>query len=122
MTADKTLFNFFNGFGMPAYPDTAVPSDTIMPYMTYTVPFGAFGDLPLPITVKLWYHTESEAIPTEKALEIMRLIDNGINLPCDGGCIFLTMGQPRGSCFTAEDDKLIKGRMLNVSATYNIIM
>lgn len=34
MTATEALYKFFSGFGLPAYPDTAVPQDTVMPYLT----------------------------------------------------------------------------------------
>lgn len=122
MTADRALFNFFSGVGMPAYPETAVPDDTVMPYLTYTTAFGAWGDVPVSLTVKMWFHTESETVPTEKAWQVMRRIGAGTNIPCDGGCIFLTMGQPRCVAFTHESDKTIKGRMLNISAAYNILI
>lgn len=121
MTADKTLYQFFNGFGVPGYPDTAVPDDTVMPYLSYSVQLGGWDDLPVLLTVKIWYHTESEAVPTQKAQEIMNAIGNGgVQLPCDGGCIWLTLGQPRCISFSHESDHTIKGRQLNIEAAYFI--
>lgn len=122
MTADKALYRFFSGFGVPAYPDTAVPDDTVMPYLTYSVALSGWEDSPAPLTVKLWYHTESEAAPTEKAGEIIRAIGlGGVQLPCQGGSVWLTMGQPQCVSFAHESDHFIKGRQLNVSAVYNCI-
>ncbi len=72
MTKDEALYRFFSGFGIPAYPDTAVLNengepDVVLPYLTYTPVFDAWGGEPVSLTVNLWYRTESEAVPNAKA-------------------------------------------------------
>ena len=68
MTKDEALYRFFSGFGIPAYPDTSVLNengepDVVLPYLTYTPVFDAWGGEPVSLTVNLWYRTESEAVP-----------------------------------------------------------
>ena len=51
MTADKALYDFFAGFGLPAYAG-GVPDGGAMPYLTYELAFGAWGS-EVGITVNL---------------------------------------------------------------------
>lgn len=65
-----------------------------MPYLTYSVSVGGWGDMANSLTVKLWYHTEKEAEPNAKAEEISRTIGRGgIQLPCDTGTVWLMRGE-----------------------------
>lgn len=122
MTATEALYKFFSDFNLPAYPDTAVPSDTVMPYLTYSVSVGGWGDMANSLTVKLWYHTEKEAEPNAKAEEISRTIGRGgIQLPCDTGTVWLMRGEPWCINSTFESDQSIKLRQLNVAAIFNTI-
>lgn len=122
MTATEALYKFFSGFGLPAYPDTAVPQDTVMPYLTYSVSVGGWGDMPVSLTCKLWYHTEREAEPNAKADEIGRAIGRGgTQLPCERGTVWLLRGEPWCINATHESDQSIKLRTLNISAVYNTI-
>lgn len=124
MTKDKVLYAFFSGFGIPAYPDTAVLNengepDVVLPYLTYTPIFDAWGGEPVSLTVNLWYRTESEAIPNAKAQELSKAIGlGGKILPCDGGYIWLKRGSPWCQNLGDEADAAIKRRYINVTADY----
>lgn len=118
MTADKALHQFFNSFGIPAFPETAVPDEQEMPYITYPFAFSRFDDLPVNLTVYLWYKTESEATPTAKGMEIINTIGRGgCTVEVDGGYIWLTTGSPALRAVPDEDNS-IKRRALNISAEY----
>lgn len=118
MTADKALNQFFNSFGVPAFPETAVPDEQEMPYITYPFAFSRFDDLPVNLTVYLWYKTESEATPTAKGMEIINTIGRGgCTVEVDGGYIWLTTGSPALRAVPDEDNS-IKRRALNISAEY----
>lgn len=125
MTKDKALYAFFSGFGLTAYPDNAVLNengepDVILPYLTYTPVFDAWGGEPVSLTVNLWYRTESEAIPNAKAQEIAKAIGrDGVNVPCDGGTIWIKRGSPFSQNLADEVDPAIKRRYINVTAQYN---
>lgn len=124
MTKDRALHAFFSGFGLDAYPSTSVvneegEADVVFPYLTYTPIFDAWGGEPVSLTVNLWYHTESEAIPNAKAEELSRAIGRGgINVLCDGGYIKLTRGSPWCQSLTDEISRNIKRRYINITAYY----
>lgn len=117
MTKFAALAAFFGSFGIPAYPVTSVPDNTVFPWLTYEAPTG-FWEQQSGITVNLWYYTESEAVPNAKAEEIGNAIGlGGIMLPCDGGAIRLTRGDPWCQPI-ADENTTIKRRYLNVTAEF----
>lgn len=117
MTKDQALYTFFSSFGVTAYPDTAVPEDAVMPYLTYSAAFDGWGNF-VALTANLWYRTESEAIPTAKAQEICDRIGNGCYQTCDGGAILFTMGSPKFQNLTDAADSSVKRRYMNINAEY----
>lgn len=119
MTKPEALYNFFSSFGMTAYPANAVPEDTVFPWLTYEAPFGSFDDGPMPITVNLWFHTESEAVPYAKAEQIAQAIgEGGVTLPCDRGLIWVKKGTPFCQSVNDEADSSIKRRYINLTLEY----
>lgn len=124
VTKDKALYAFFSGFGIPAYPDTAVLNedgerDVVLPYLTYTPIFDAWGGEPASLTVNLWYLTEREDVPNAKAQELSDAIGyGGVRLPCDEGIIWLKRGSPWCQNLADETDSAIKRRYINVTAEY----
>lgn len=124
MTKDKALYAFFSSFGIPAYPDTAVLNengepDVVLPYLTYTPIFDAWGGEPVSLTVNLWYRTESEAGPNAKAQELSEAIGySGKMLKCDEGFIWLKRGSPWCQNLSDETDPAIKRRYINMTAEY----
>ena len=119
MTKGEALQQFFSGFGLTAYAAASVPDDTVFPYLTYDLVTGSWGDMDTSITVNLWYHTDSEAIPNAKADEIADAIGiGGKVLPCDGGGIWLKRGSPWCQSLADETDKSIKRRYINISAEF----
>lgn len=119
MTKEAALKSFFSGFGISAYPSTAVPDDVIFPYLTYEVITSAFDGEPVGLTVNLWYFTTQEGPPNAKARELSEAISlGGKVLPCDGGYIWLKRGSPWCQSLTDETSKNIKRRYINVTAEY----
>lgn len=104
MRKDKALFEWFQQFGIPFYPTTALPpavNDTSVPenerltfpYGTYEPFFAGYGET-VTIAVNLYYLTDSEAIPNAKADEIGSVINaNGI-IECDEGAMWVKKGVP----------------------------
>ena len=119
MTKTEALYKFFNSFGLTAYPSNSVPDDTVFPWLTYEPTIGNFGDEQLSITVNLWYHTDSEAIPNKKVDDISEAIGmGGVTVPYDDGMIWITRGTPFCQSLSDENDASIKRRMLNVNLEY----
>lgn len=119
MTKEAVLKQFFSGFGISAYPSTAVPDDVQFPYLTYDVITSAFQEEPVSLTVNLWYFTTQEGVPNAKARELSEAIGRGGKLlPCDGGYIWLKRGSPWCQSLTDETSPNIKRRYINVTAEY----
>lgn len=116
MTKTEALHQFFSGFGLPAYPVTAIPADTGDRYLTYELRVGCIDDGELSITVNLWFYTKSEAEPNAMAQQLSTALgQGGKTLPCDGGYIWLKRGSPW--CQNLSDGDW-KRRYINVSAEF----
>ena len=123
MRKDKALYNWFQQFGIPFYPTTALPpavNDTSVPkeerlsfpYGTYEPFFGYNGDS-VPIAVNLYYLTESEAVPNAKADEIGKAIGSGgVMVACDEGLMWIKRGTPFSQGLLDPDNHNIKRRYI----------
>lgn len=119
MTKEAALQEFFSGFGIDAYPSTAVPDDVVLPYLTYDLIADTWGGGPVSLTVDLWFYTDSEALPNAKVREISAAIGaGGMIVSCDGGGIWLKRGSPWAQSLVDDTNKNIKRRYLNVTAEY----
>ncbi len=119
MTKEAALQSFFNSFGIPGYPSSAVPEDAEFPWLTYDLTTSAWDGGEVGITVNLWYHTTDEAPPNAKARELSKRIGiGGVVLPCDEGYIWLKRGSPWCQSLTYEEDTAIKRRYINITAEY----
>lgn len=118
-TKAAAIQKFLESFGVPAYPVTSVPDDAEMPYITYTLYTGAWGDSEQNMPVDVWYRGESEAKPNAKVEEISRKIGiGGIQLPCDDGIIWIKRGSPFGQTVEDEDNS-VKRRLVNLSVEFD---
>ncbi len=118
MTKNKALYTWLNAF-MPFYRASSVPEDVQFPYGTYEYVEDAWDGGEVGMVVNLWFMTESEAVPDEKAQELSKRIGyGGVTVPCDGGYIWLKRGSPW--CQSLQDDvnKNIKRRYINLTAEY----
>lgn len=125
MRKDKALYNWFQQFGIPFYPITALPpavNDTSVPeserlkfpYGTYEPTFGRFGDS-VSIGVNLYYLTESEAVPNAKADEIGDVIGmGGVIVKCDEGAMWIKRGSPFSQGLLDPDNHNIKRRYIQI--------
>lgn len=124
MTKNKALYAWLNEF-MPFYRASSVPSEpenpegVLFPYGTYEYIEDAWGGGEVSVTVNLWFHTASEAVPDEKAQELSQRIGyGGVIIPCDGGYIWLKRGSPFCQSLQYEPDNNIKRRYINLTAEY----
>ena len=121
MTKIQVLQQFFESFGIPAYPTNAVPKDTIFPWLTYEpIMSNYFGQNTVYPTVSLWYHSTSEKGINAKADEISKAIGNGITLTCDDGLIVIYFS---GSWMPLNDeaDSAIKRRQTTLQIEFNTL-
>lgn len=97
-----------------AYPETNVPEEAILPYMTYDNPDGDFGDGDITATIKLWMHTESEAVPNEKARLFKKYITFNPYIECDEGVMWVKTGTPFSVSIRGEGMQGLKAKLINL--------
>ena len=118
MTKAAAIYQFWNSFGLEAYEENSVPDDATFPYITYQLVTDSF-DREIPLTVSIWYRSESWTGINAKTEEISQKISRGGKIiPCDGGAIWLKRGQPFAQSMGDESDNLIKRKYLNITAEF----
>lgn len=117
MTKSKALTNFFNSFGIPAYPSQRVPDDVEFPYMTYEQGIG-FNGMETNPRVVLWYFGTSELEINKKAEEIMKAIGECEPIRSDDGTMYVYFNEP-WQALNDEADKNILGRYTNLKIIFN---
>ena len=118
MTKAAAIYQFWNSFGLTAYEENSVPDDATFPYITYQLVTDSF-DREIPLTVSIWYRSESWTGINAKTEEISRTIGRGGKIiHCDGGAIWLKRGQPFAQSMGDESDNLIKRKYLNITAEF----
>lgn len=118
MTKAAAIYQFWNSFGLNAYEENTVPTDAAFPYITYQLVTDSF-DREIPLTVSIWYRSESWTEINAKTEEISQKISRGGKIvSCDGGAIWLKRGQPFAQNMRDESDDLIKRKYLNITAEF----
>lgn len=121
MTKAAALYNFWSGFGLPAYEETSVPTGDDapdFPYITYQVVTDSFGG-DIALTASVWYRSESWLQINAKTEEIAGHIGRGGRvIPCDGGAIWLKRGQPFAQSMGDEADDMIRRKYINLTAEF----
>lgn len=114
----SALYTFFSGFGIAAYTTNNVPSDAVLPYLTYDFAVGKTLSS-TSLGARLWYEGTLPAALFEKADEIHERIKNGYQIPCGNGYIWLYQGEPFAQPVEDEDDRL-STLYLNITATFDL--
>ena len=118
MTKAAAIYQFWSSFGLTAYEENTVPTDSDFPYITYQLVIDSF-DREIPLTASLWYRSESWTDINAKTEEISQKISRGGKIiPCDDGAIWLKRGQPFAQSMGDESDDLIKRKYLNITAEF----
>lgn len=120
MMKDKALHAWFQQFGMPFYLATALPpaDEIVFPYGTYEAIFSSNGDEVYP-TVNMYFLTESEAVPNEKAFEFSKKIGmSGAIIKCDEGVMWVKRGSPFIQSMLDPDNSNIKRRLFSVAIEF----
>ncbi len=115
MIKAAAIYQFWSGFGLPAYEENTVPTDAEFPYITYQLVTDSF-DREVAATASLWYRGESWLPACQKEEEISAYIGlGGKIIKCDGGRIWIKRGQPFAQNMGDENNGLIKRKYLNLT-------
>lgn len=106
--------DFWSGFGLPAYDETAVPDKAALPYLTYSTAAGEIGN-DNAVNVSLWYYGKSWADISRKADEILDVIGMGGEMVrYDKGAFWVKRGSPL-AYRVADDNDMIRRIAFNFS-------
>lgn len=115
MNREQALHQFWNSFGIPAYDESTVPDNAVMPYITYQVSTGLINQ-PVLTTASLWYRSRSWEDITLKAHETTDGL-NGHTIKYDNGAILLTTGTPKYQRIQDEDD-MVRRIAMNIDLEF----
>lgn len=116
----SAIHSFLERFGIPVYAESSVPDNAEFPYMTYSLVTSYWDEGQVSMPLNLWYRTESEKQPNDKAAEIAEGIGYGGRLiHCDGGSVWITRGTPWCQSVPVEDvDDMVKHRYINTNLEF----
>lgn len=113
------LYNFFSGFGLPAYVEYSPPDEAELPYITYQLAEPNWRD-PTPLYARVWYRSTSYAAINAKVDEIRAAFfqdgaDNCVSIPTSGGAIYLS--DFNAQVMPMEGDDTLKCQYLTMMLT-----
>ena len=114
MTKNAVIHEFFNSFGLDAYPNISAPTGKdrpSFPYITYSVSTD-WNVGRLSVTASVWYRSESWTALNAKVDAISQAIGAGITLECDEGGIIVRKGSPWAQPLGDDSDNMIKRKIL----------
>lgn len=94
MTETATaLYSFYSGFGIDAYPESNVPENAKLPYITYTVIEPDWRNA-ASHQARVWYRSESYKGINAKVDEITRAVGELVMLPTANGYVAIRPADP----------------------------
>ena len=84
----QALYEFWSGFGLPAYTVGTVPDEAVIPYITYSLTETEPLE-PRTCYAQIWYRSTSNTELLAKVDQIMAVLKNGVKISCDGGYVVL---------------------------------
>lgn len=118
MDKGQALYQFWSGFGLPAYERNTVPADAEMPYITYEASEDAL-DTDVVLSASIYYRSLSWKEISKKADEIARYITMQRRpIPLDqGGFLWITRGTPFIQNMSDEDPN-VRRKYINYIAEF----
>lgn len=105
-SVEKTLYDFFSGFGIPAYAIGTVPDNAELPYITYT-PIDTDWNTPASLTATVWYKGTELKPLFDKVDEIKAKVGEGLSLKIStGGYVYLYKDSPFAQFQSTDNDNV----------------
>jgi hypothetical protein len=108
----KALYQFFSGFGLPAYVEYSIPDDAPLPYISYQLIEPDWDDGGT-FYARVWYRSTSYTAINAKVDEIRAAIGECVSIPTSGGAVYLTKGTPFVQYMPMEGDDTLKVAYIN---------
>ena len=118
MDKAQAIHEFWSEFRLPAYDESSVPDDAVMPYITYNVATDSLDSV-LPLHGSLWYRSTAWDEITQKAEEIAEALGtNGYMIKkINGGYVWMQKGRPFAQRMTDEDEQ-VRRIYVNITAEF----
>ena len=116
MNKHQALYAFWNSFNIPAYDETTVPDDAVMPYIAYNDYTDSIGQI-LPMSASIYYKTNSWQDISLKSDLIAQTIGEYYITPIDGGYMWITKGTPFAQRI-ANEDRDIRQVYINITVEF----
>lgn len=114
----RALYYFASGFDWNAYPETSVPRNAQLPYITYTLQEYDWKDTGM-LQMRLWYRGEDYAALNLKIDQISLATENGKQVKVNGSDGKLVIYRGRPFCqYQPVDEENIKVAYLNFDVHY----
>ena len=105
MNKAQAIQTFFESFGVPAYEESTVPDDAVMPYITYSMASDSIGH-PIAMSASIWDKTYSWENISLVADAISNALVQVKSIALDVGYIYITRGTPFAQRMVDEDDTI----------------
>lgn len=110
----SALYNFYSGFGIPAYEVNSIPDDAELPYITYSYSEPEW-ESPTSHYAQVYMRTNSNTELLEKAGQIVRTIGLGKRVPFEsGGCLMMYPSTPLVQIMVSEAGDDIRSAYINL--------
>lgn len=109
MTKEQAIYQFWSGFGVPAYDEGSVPDNAVLPYITYSTATGRLEGV-LPLTASLWNRSSNWVFTAQKTEQIEYALKSYYITDVDGGKMWITAGSPFAVRITDPDDSIRRVR------------
>ena len=118
MDKSQCLHSFWESFGLTAYDEQTVPDGAALPYITYETNTDSL-DRVLRLSGSLWYRSKSWQGISIKADQIAAYIGSGgVNLPYEGGSLWITRGTPFAQRIADPNDDGVRRIYININAEF----
>lgn len=105
MNKAQAIQTFFESFGVPAYEESTVTDNAVMPYITYSMVSDSI-DHPIAMAASIWDKTYSWENVSRIADAISDALVQVKSIPLDIGYIYITRGTPFAQRMVDEDDTI----------------
>ena len=116
MNKAQAIQAFWGSFGIPAYEESTVPDDAVMPYITYSMVGDSIGH-PIVMTASIWDKSYSWVGVSDIADLISDELIQVKSIALDVGFIYITRGTPFMQRMIDEDDT-IRRMYINLMVEY----
>lgn len=112
----QAIHSVWSSFGIPAYDETDVPDNAVMPYITYSASVSSFEQFVL-LSGSIWYKSNAWDLISQKADAIAEYLRGSKIIKIDGGYLYLSQGNPFAQRM-ADEDPTVRRIYININAEF----